>query len=461
MPKTEIDYSNTIIYKITCNDKNVKEVYVGHTTNFVQRKYAHKQNCTNAKGANYNCKLYKVIRENGGWANWTMEIVNFFNCEDHYDARKKEQEHFELLNATLNSIEPMPKPKVFKSYKNFKNAKNVVSNNIHHDPQVSLLDSTSGNLLEILETKTCQKNAETFLCAMCDFSCSKKSNFDSHLLTRKHKKNENGNPMETLETACDEKKFQKCQKMPSDAFTCEFCEKSYKNKSGLWKHSKICHETAAPKQESKDNELISKLIQQNMDLVSQNQEFKQMMVEQNKTLLEIANKTTIVNNNNTTNNNKFNLNIFLNEKCKDALNIMDFVNSLQLQMEDLEETGRLGYIQGISRIFINGLKQLDVYKRPIHCSDVKRETLYVKDNNAWEKEDADKKKITRAIRHVSIRNAKQINEWTKGHKGYNDSMHKNSDKYLKLIREANGGDPHELNKIIKNISGSVTIDKEN
>jgi hypothetical protein len=154
------------------------------------------------------------------------------------------------------------------------------------------------------------------------------------------------------------------------------------------------------------------------------------------------------------------MNFFLNEKCKDALNIMDFVSSLQLQLQDLEETGRLGYIQGISRIFINGLKELDIHKRPIHCSDVKRETLYIKDNDSWEKEDADKKKIKGAIKYVSLKNAKQINEWTKEHKGYNDSANKNSDKYLKLIMEANGGEPEELNKIIKNISTNVIIDKD-
>jgi GIY-YIG catalytic domain len=111
MPKVVIDYSNTIIYKITCKDPNIKDVYVGHTTNFVQRKHAHKNSCSNENSSNYNCKLYQAIRNNGGWNNWNMEIVNFFNCNDHYEARKKEQEYFELLNATLNSIEPMPKPK--------------------------------------------------------------------------------------------------------------------------------------------------------------------------------------------------------------------------------------------------------------------------------------------------------------------------------------------------------------
>ena len=111
MPKTLIDYSNTVIYKITCNDTSVKDVYVGHTTNFVQRKYAHKQNCINSKSTNHKCKLYSIIRENGGWSNWKIEIVQLFNCKDLYEARLKEQEYFVLLNATLNSIETMPKPK--------------------------------------------------------------------------------------------------------------------------------------------------------------------------------------------------------------------------------------------------------------------------------------------------------------------------------------------------------------
>lgn len=307
-----------------------------------------------------------------------------------------------------------------------------------------------------METEKNAENAKKYTCTFCDFTCYKKSNYDVHLLTRKHKKNENGNQMEILETSIDIQKMPLMPIMPN-GYRCNFCEREYKNKSGLWKHNKKCQDK---KEEPKDVELIGKLIQQNMDLFSQNQEFKQMMIEQNKTIIELANKTTIVNNNNTTNNNKFNLNIFLNEKCKDALNIMDFVNSLQLQLEDLEETGRLGYIQGISRIFINGLKQLDVCKRPIHCSDAKRETLYIKDNNSWEKEDEDKKKITRAIRHVSIRNAKQIGEWTKGNKGYNDSANKKNDKYLKLVSEANGGELEEINKIIKTISTNVTIDKD-
>jgi hypothetical protein len=155
------------------------------------------------------------------------------------------------------------------------------------------------------------------------------------------------------------------------------------------------------------------------------------------------------------------MNFFLNETCKDAMNIMDFVTSLPLTLQDLEETGKQGYIKGLSRILVNGLKDIDISKRPIHCSDLKRETLYVKDNNVWEKEDAEKKRIKNAIKYISLKNARQITPWTqlKENQGYKDSYHKKSDVYLKLVYEANGGDDEELNKIIRNICSNVVIEK--
>ena len=184
-------------------------------------------------------------------------------------------------------------------------------------------------------------------------------------------------------------------------------------------------------------------------------------MELNKQVIELAKDTKTMTIHNTTNNNKFNMNIFLNETCKDALNIMDFVTSLPLNLIDLEETGKQGYVKGLSRILINGLKEVDVSKRPIHCSDLKRETIYIKDNNVWEKDDNDKNKIKNAIKYISLKNAKQITQWTKvkENEGYRDSYNKKSDQYLKLVYEANGGDEDELNKIIKNISANVVIDK--
>lgn len=300
-----------------------------------------------------------------------------------------------------------------------------------------------------MTTEKSPKNP-SFFCENCNFITDNKKDYRRHLGTSKHARLSENNDY-TTELP---KKTQKYNK-----FTC-LCGKEYNDRAGLWRHKKICQEIEKKEEIKNDNEVVLLLLKENL-------EFKQMMMEQNKQnielqkqLLDLAKETKITTINNNTNNNKFNMNIFLNEKCKDALNIMDFVNSLQLQLQDLEKTSELGYVNGISRIFINGLKQLDVYKRPIHCSDSKRETLYVKDNDTWEKEDTDKKKITRAIRHVSIRNAKQVSEWTKENKSYSDSTSKKNDKYLKIVSEANGGEPEELNKIIKNISTIVVINKD-
>jgi len=316
--------------------------------------------------------------------------------------------------------------------------------------------------METEETEIVLKIPKNFYCNICQYECRNKKDYVKHLSTRKHKNMENGNQMETLETDFALKNQKKSQKSP-DLFSCEHCLREYKNRSGLWKHNKKCQEKKVHTnliEKKHDNELV-------MVLLKENHEFKQMIVEQNKQnhelqkqMLELAQKPTTTINGNNNCNNRFNLNVFLNETCKDAMNITDFVNSLKLTLQDLEKTADVGYIKGITNIIVNGLNELDVSKRPIHCSDIKRETLYIKDNNAWEKDDQEKKKITRAIRHISIRNAKQIGEWTKENNGYNDSSNKKSDKYLKIVSEANGGEPEEINKIISNISNKVIIDKQ-
>jgi hypothetical protein len=169
-------------------------------------------------------------------------------------------------------------------------------------------------------------------------------------------------------------------------------------------------------------------------------------------------------NNNTTNNNNFNLNVFLNETCKDAMNIMEFVDQLQVSVKDLEETGRLGYAEGISKIFINGLKQINISDRPIHCADSKREIVYIKDKNQWNKEDGDKSLLTNAIKHVAHKNMRQIREWTKVNPEYNDSSSKQNDRYLKIVSNSMNGSTEEetnknYNKIIKNITKETVINK--
>jgi hypothetical protein len=260
-------------------------------------------------------------------------------------------------------------------------------------------------------------------------------------------------------------------------YKCVNCDKKYKVYSGLWRHNKKCfiqkeekgngEMEETEKTEEKENKSQHEII---LLLLKENQEFKQMLMENykqtselQKQVIDLATKTNITTTNNNCNNttNKFNMNIFLNETCKDAMNIMDFVTSLPLSLQDLEETGKQGYVKGLSRILVNGLKDIDVSKRPIHCSDLKRETIYIKDNNVWEKDDNDKNKIKNAIKYISLKNAKQITQWTKvkENEGYRDSYNKKSDQYLKLVYEANGGDEDELNKIIKNISANVVIDK--
>jgi len=313
-----------------------------------------------------------------------------------------------------------------------------------------------------------EKVNNKFICECCDYKSSRLSQYNRHIATPKHKQNILDKNKDKMDNT-----FDPIQK----SYICK-CGNKYKYLSGLCKHKKKCEtkleqselnfenkekeENPNPTKTENDKEMIYKLIQQNIELVTQNQEFKQMMIDIQKQVIDLASKTNVTNNNNCNNTtNKFNMNIFLNETCKDAMNIMDFVTSLPLSLQDLEETGKQGYVKGLSRILINGLKDVDVSKRPIHCSDLKRETLYVKDNNVWEKEDAEKNRIKNAIKYISLKNAKQITPWTKlkENEGYKDSYNKKSDQYLKLVYEANGGDDDELNKIIKNITPNVTIDK--
>ena len=279
MPKTDIDYSNTIIYKITCKDLEIKDVYVGHTTNFVQRKHAHKQCCNN--DSKNDCKLYKIIKENGGWSNWKMEIVYFFNCNDHYEARQKEQEYFVSLNANLNSIEPMPKPKekiiIVKPVK-IKQLYicNVCNINCHTMKGLDAHNETNKHKKHLANkpfdisvdddkhigfscVKRNPKNA-VFKCDLCDFSCSKLSNWKIHTTTHKHKQ----------VTKCDDLVPPK----KTSSYTCCNCNKVYNSRNGLWVHSKKCNKVA-------ENEPITdtSII---LQLMKQNDEFKNIIIEQNR-----------------------------------------------------------------------------------------------------------------------------------------------------------------------------------
>ena len=296
------------------------------------------------------------------------------------------------------------------------------------------------------------KIAEKNYCSLCHYKCSKNSDFTKHLTTRKHEKRTNGNNLEIKEI-----------EKVSTLFICVNCNRHYKTNSGLWKHKQQCKYI----DQNVDNIILEPQLPLSnnviIELVKQNQEFKELIIEQNKQIMELTTKVihnTNITNNNCNNKTKFNLNLFLNEQCKDALNIMDFVNNLQLQLTDLENVGKLGYSEGISKIFINGLKKLDVFKRPIHCNDLKREVLYVKDQNSWEKENDANKKITNAINHISNKNIGQISKWTKNNPGYKDSSSRKNDQYLHIVSESMGAiEQTNISKVIHNIAKEVLIEK--
>jgi len=427
MPKIDIDYSNTVIYKITCKDDNIKDTYVGHTTNFVQRKHGHKQSCINEKSCNHNFKLYKFIRSNGGWNNWKMEIVGFYNCADHCEARIKEQEFFISLNATLNSIEPLPKPKII------------------------IKENQTENSLKIKDTEKVSESSSKFECIFCDYKTCKKSSYTKHLTTNKHKLVENDT-----------------KKLPNVSFNC-ICGKIYKFNSGYYRHKKNCFfikkeniaisSVETDKKETEYN-LIKLLIEQCKELKDESKELR----DENKELIQIIKNGTHNTINNISKNKTFNLNFFLNETCKDAMNIMDFVDSIQIQLSELENVGKFGYVEGISNIITKNLKALDVSKRPVHCADKKREVLYVKDENKWEKEDESKIKIRKAIKRVASKNQKLIPKFKEAHPDCGEYYSPFSDQYDNIILESMGGsgdnDLEREDKIIKKITNATIIDKE-
>jgi hypothetical protein len=204
-------------------------------------------------------------------------------------------------------------------------------------------------------------------------------------------------------------------------------------------------------------------------LVEQTKELQNKLLEQNKEhnqqIIELAKNQSIVNNNNTT-NQQFNLQFFLNETCKDAMNIMDFVNSLQLTTEDFETTGRLGFVDGISRIFIKELKKIDTEKLPIHCTDFKRETVYIKDNNTWEKENDEKKKLKWTIDRIAKLNYNQIHQWQEKFPECRENNTPANEHFFRLARVALGGYGKEeedkfRDKIMKNVLKEVVLDKKN
>jgi hypothetical protein len=285
-------------------------------------------------------------------------------------------------------------------------------------------------------------------CEKCAFTCSKKSNYEQHLLTQKHFLNKN-KLLSNNENAT-----------AVASVYCEYCTKEYKSRVGLWYHKKNC------KKDKKvtDNDTSVKpdyniLTSMMVELMKNNNDLQKQLVDICKT-----NNTVISNNNNNINshNKTFNLQFFLNEQCKDAMNISDFADSFELELSDLESVGDLGYVEGITKIFVDKLNSMDIYKRPIHCSDAKREILYVKDNNKWEKEEKNNPKIRYAIKTISFRNMKLAVLWSETYPESKDCDSYVNERYMKLIKESTGGSGETLeneNKIIRRIAKEIVIVK--
>jgi len=322
----------------------------------------------------------------------------------------------------------------------------------------------------ISTTEKSSKGSNIFNCENCDYTTSRYSQYTRHLSTSKHINNN----VSTIKNV---------QKVPPKIYACSYCDNIYNDRAGLWRHKKKCKQ----EKEKCDDELLnnSNLILEMLkekslptennesliiELLKQNQDFKNLMIEQNKYMMEQSKQMMELaknagNNTNCNNtNNKFNMQIFLNETCKDAMSITEFVNSLVLTFKDLEDLGRYGYTQGITNIFTRGLQATEVSKRPIHCSDIKRLIIYINDTNGWEKDNSSQEKVIQLIKKIAGKNLRQATEWMR----INHSMIHGPDsyeqrQYLKMISQWFGGTDEEnvkiYNKIIRNIAPQCYIDK--
>ena len=308
------------------------------------------------------------------------------------------------------------------------------------------------------------ENAELYKCIKCNFKCSKKSNWDKHLLTRKH--------------------ISDAKKMPenADAYQCESCSKVYRSRGSLWKHTRLCDNnlnTANTKNiywlnnENAMNAILQ-VIKQNQELITSNSHFKELLIGQQhenqklQTQLIEAVKDTgnTINNtvNNTTNNNQnFNLNFFLNTTCKDAMNMSEFIENIEVNFKDIENIGKNGYVSGMTDMILSRIKELDVTKRPMHCTDLKRETMYIKDNNEWTKDTPENTKLHKMINYVAKQNYAKMPLWRQRNPECLDSDHPKYDFCIKMMRNMLGDVGAEQirldNKVIKNLSRHILVDK--
>jgi hypothetical protein len=302
------------------------------------------------------------------------------------------------------------------------------------------------------------KSSNNFICEFCDYKCLYKCDWIKHKSTSKHLSN-----AKMEQNGIEEPNLSK----KSSQYFCD-CGRSYSTKSNLGKHKKKCEGLTQNKTALTENEPKMDVYDLVKYLMKENNELKTLLVDQTNKLSDVTlelvkngiNNTT--NNNNSTNhtnshNKAFNLNFFLNETCKNAMNITDFVDSIKLQLSDFMNIGEVGFVEGISNIIVKNLNSLDETVRPIHCTDQKRETFYVKDENQWEKEEEDKKKINKMIRGIAYKNEKLMKSYKETYPDYNNPDSKRSDQYSKTVIEAMDCKEESREKIIKNISKVTTI----
>lgn len=287
-----------------------------------------------------------------------------------------------------------------------------------------------------------------FYCSICDFKCNKKTDYTRHMNTKKHQK--------------------KCNE---SVISCSTCGKTFNSRTTLWRHSKKCNSgkfdndnCVFTEQEEQPSVSQTPVIDPSlvMELVKSNIEFKSII----SNLLDSVSNGTLANNSHNTNNsnNRFNINIFLNEQCKDAMNIEDFVESIDFTLDDLEETGKHGYVKGISRIITNKLKSMDMFSRPLHCTDAKRETLYIKEENNWKKDDEQHTMFRNVIAEVAEKNEGMIEEWKETHPLCTIAGTKETDQIMDIYYNTMTGSNEENDKfnkkIIKNVLKEVMITKD-
>ena len=306
---------------------------------------------------------------------------------------------------------------------------------------------------------TVPKNPNIYICEICNYKTGNKKDYNKHLATGKHKKVTNDNDMIT--------------QIPTMVMC--LCGNSYKHRSGLSRHKKKCtyeehndvtediplEEPINDTNSDTDVKVLSNTI---FELVKQNNEFKQLLIEQNKKMMELAGNMGN-NNNNVNSHNKFNLNVFLNEKCKNAMTLKDFVKSINISVQDFIETGERGFIDGISNIIVERINEMELHDRPLHCTDLKRETVYIKDENKWEK-DEDNVKLRKAVKGVAYKNERMRPVWYDSTPDVGIMGTDNYEKFFKYSESALGGCGREEtktfeDKVMRNVLKEVTIDKEN